>query len=133
MNEPRSSMNKQRVLLPLEPDFSTMSDPSIIIQSPTNTLKSNRSASLKRPSRGDQPKSKHKKRRRYISSSSSSSSCLLPEEVESQRSLNILIRKEDADILLLLNLLKTMVGNKDGDNPLLGLSMFIHHNNLIGL
>ena len=71
--EPPNSMNKQRVLLPLEPDFSTMSDPGIEIEQPINTWESNRSASLKRLSRRDQPKSKHKKRR-YRSSLSSSSS-----------------------------------------------------------
>ena len=30
-NEPLSSMNKQRVLLPLEPDFNTMSDRALEI------------------------------------------------------------------------------------------------------
>ena len=74
INEPPDSMNKQRVLLPLEPDFSTMPDPSIVNELPTNTLESNRSASLKRPSRRDQPKSRHKKGKRYSSSSSSISS-----------------------------------------------------------
>ena len=33
-NEPQSSVNKQRLLLPLEPDFNTLSDPSIIIEPP---------------------------------------------------------------------------------------------------
>ena len=44
-NEPPSSMNKKRVLLTLEPDFNTMSDPSIVIELPTTTWKSNRSFS----------------------------------------------------------------------------------------
>ena len=73
-NEPPSSRNNQRVLLPLEPDFYTMSHPSIVIDPPTNTWKSNTSASLKRPGRRDQSKAKHRKRRRFSSSSSSSSS-----------------------------------------------------------
>ena len=73
MIEPPNSMNKQRVLLPLEPDFNTMSDPNTVIKPPAYTWESNRSASLKRPSRRDQPKSRHKKRRRYSSFSSSSS------------------------------------------------------------
>ena len=72
-NEPPNSRNKQRVLLPLEPDFSTMSDPSIVINPPSNTWESNRHTSLNRQSRRDQPKHKSKKRRRYSSSSSSSS------------------------------------------------------------
>ena len=93
MNESLSSMNNQRVLLPLEPDFNTMSDPSIVIKLTTNTWKSNRSASLKRPSRRDQTKSKHRKRRRYRLPHLPLLHllCLLPEEAESQRSQNILI------------------------------------------
>ena len=76
MNEPPNSRNKQIVLLPLEPDISTMSDLSIVIDQPTNTWESNRHTSLNRPSRRDQPKSRHKskKRRRYSSFSSSFSS-----------------------------------------------------------
>ena len=59
--------------------------------------------------------------------------CLLPEEADSQRSLNILIGKEDANLLLLLNLLKTKVDIKDRDICLLRFSMFLHQNNLVGL
>ena len=74
-NEPLNSRNKQRLLQPLEPDFSTMSDPSIVINLPTNTWESYRNTSLNRLSRRDQPKSRHKnkKRRRYTSSSYSPS------------------------------------------------------------
>ena len=76
MNEPQNSSNRQRRLLPFEPDFSTMSDPSIVIDPPTNTWESNRQTSLNRQSRKGQPKSRHKskKRRRHSASSSSSSS-----------------------------------------------------------
>ena len=45
-NEPPSSMNNQRLLLPLERDFNTMSDPSITIKPPTNLWTSDRSTSL---------------------------------------------------------------------------------------
>ena len=45
-NEPPNSGNKQRILLPLEPDFSTMSDPNIVINPPTNTWESNMHTSL---------------------------------------------------------------------------------------
>ena len=34
MNEPQNSRSSQRLLLPLEPDFSAMSDPSVIIDLP---------------------------------------------------------------------------------------------------
>ena len=87
-NELPNSINKQRVLLPLEPDFSTMSDLSIVIKLATNTWESNRPASLKSPSRRDQPKSRYKKRRRYSSSSSLSSSLSSHRKARSQRSLN---------------------------------------------
>ena len=53
--------------------------------------------------------------------------CLLSEEAESQRSQNIFIRKEDADLLLLflLTILKIMIGIVDRDIPLLRLLTFI--------
>ena len=74
-NEPQNSRKRQRILLPLEPDFSAMSDHSIILNLPTNTWESNRQISLNRQRR-DHSKSRHKSinRRRYSSSSSSSSS-----------------------------------------------------------
>ena len=46
-NEPPSSMNNQRLILPLEPDFNTISDSSIVIEPSINTWKSNRSTSQK--------------------------------------------------------------------------------------
>ena len=57
-------------LIPLEPDFSQMSDPSVMIDSPIST-----DVSQTRPSRKEQSIRDHKskKRRRHPSSSSSSS------------------------------------------------------------
>ena len=57
-------------LIPLEPDFLQMSDPSVIIDPPNST-----DYSQTRPSRKDQSRRNHrsKKRRRHRSSSSSSS------------------------------------------------------------
>ena len=40
LNEPQNSATSNSILLPLEPDFSQMSDPSIIIDPPRNTWKS---------------------------------------------------------------------------------------------
>ena len=57
-------------LIPLEPDFSQMSDPSVMIDSPISTDVSQTRPSLKEQSRRDH---KSKKRRRHRSSSSSSS------------------------------------------------------------
>ena len=76
-NEPQNSTTSKRILLPLEPDFSQMLDPSIIIDQPSNTWQStDRHTSQTRQSRRDQPKTKHKskKRKRHKSCSSSSSS-----------------------------------------------------------
>ena len=58
-------------LIPLEPDFSQMSDPSVMIDPPNST-----DYSQTRPSRKEQSRRDHKpkKRRRYRSSSSSSTS-----------------------------------------------------------
>ena len=66
-NEPQSSMNKQRLLLHLELDFNTLSDPSIIIEPPRNTWDSHRSTSHKCSNRRGLSKSKQRKRRRYSS------------------------------------------------------------------
>ena len=76
-----------RVLLPLEPDFSNMSDPSVVIEPPGNNRRSdnnnnndnyrqNQTSFSCRRSRRDQSREKHrhKKRRRRRSFSSSSSS-----------------------------------------------------------
>ena len=78
-NEPQNPTASKRVLLPLEPDFSQMSDPSVIIGPPSNTKSwqsADRHTSLSRHNRRDQPKTKHrtKKRKRHRLSSSSSSS-----------------------------------------------------------
>ena len=83
---PLNSLKKQRVLLPLEPDFNTVSGPNIVTEPPANTLESNWSASLKRSSRRDQPKSRRKKRKRYSSSSYSSSSSSLSSHRKSKKS-----------------------------------------------
>ena len=71
--------NSKRVLLPLEPDFSNMSDLSVVIEPPDNNWRSdNRQTSQTSFSRRrrDQSRSKRKskKRRRRRSSSTSSSS-----------------------------------------------------------
>ena len=73
--------NSRRVLLPLEPDFSNMSDPSVVIEPPDNNWRSdNRQTSQTshsgHVSRRDQSRRKHKskKRRKHRSSSTSSSS-----------------------------------------------------------
>ena len=75
-NEPQNSSTSKRVLLPLEPEFSQISDPSIVIAPPSNTWVSDNRHTSPRHSRGDLPKDKHKtkKRRRHRVSISSSSS-----------------------------------------------------------
>ena len=137
-NKLPNSMNKQRVLLPLKPDFNTMSDPSIVFQPPTNTWESNRSASLKRPSRRDQPKCKHKKRRRYsLSSSSSSPSSPLSYPRRSRESKKSKHshkeRRRQYPSSSSSKSIKEYGRYQDKDIPLLRLSAFRHHNNLIGL
>ena len=72
--------NAKRVLLPLEPDFSNMSDPSVILEPPNNDWRSD-NGQAQTPlsghmSRRDQSKTKHrskKRRRRRLSSTASSS------------------------------------------------------------
>ena len=73
--------NSKRVLLPLELDFSDMSDPSVVIEPPDNNWRSDNRQTLQisisgHISRMDQSRSKHKSkmRRRHRSSSTSSSS-----------------------------------------------------------
>ena len=75
-NEPQNPTTAKRVLFALEPDFSNMSDPRILIEPPSNTWRSdNRQTSQTRhSSRRDQTKRKHKSRKRRHRSSSSSSS-----------------------------------------------------------
>ena len=56
INEPQNPAASSRILLPLEPDFSQMSDPSVVIDSP-NTWRSNeRHSSQVSLSQRDQPK-----------------------------------------------------------------------------
>ena len=60
--------SSSRQIIPLEPDFSQVSDPSVMIEPPNSN-----DLSISRPSRKDQSKREHKskKRRRHQSSSSS--------------------------------------------------------------
>ena len=74
-------ITQKRILLPLEPDFSNMSYPSVVIEPPDNNWRSDnrqtKQASLHgHISRRDQSRRKHKskKRRRHRLSSTSSSS-----------------------------------------------------------
>ena len=98
----------KRVLLPLEPDFSNMSDPSIVIELPSISWRlDNRMTSQTRcSSRRDQTKRKHKsrKRRRHRLSSSSSSRSFSSDShkcCRRSKGLNSLIRGEDDQHLLL--------------------------------
>ena len=78
-----------RMILPVEPNYSQMSDPSIIIE-PPNTWRSNdKHSSQTRPSRKEQSKRRHrskKKRHRLSSSSSSSKSTSSHKNKKSKRS-----------------------------------------------
>ena len=90
-NEHQNPTASKRVLLPLEPEFSHMLDPSVIIVPPINIWQSaDRHTSLARRSRGDQPKTKHRtkkmRRHRSFSSSSSSRSSFLASQRRSKRS-----------------------------------------------
>ena len=70
MSELPNLATSSKQLIPLEPDFSQMSDPSVMIDPPIST-----DVSQTRPSRKEQSRRDHKskKRRRHRSSSSSSS------------------------------------------------------------
>ena len=107
-NEPLNSRNIQRVLLPLEPDFSTMSDPSIVNDPQTNTWESNRlhllteraeeinlNQDIRIRREEDTVHLHHLLLHHHLL-------CLFIEEVRSQRSLDIHMRKEDVVFLLLL-------------------------------
>ena len=60
-NETQNSTTSKRVLLPLEPDFSLLSDPSIVIGPPINIWQSTeRHTTRTRRNRRDQPKTKHR-------------------------------------------------------------------------
>ena len=86
-------------IIPLEPDFSQISDLSVMIDPPNST-----DISLTRPSRKEQSKRDHKskKRRRHRSSSSSTSTSrsdfwVLRGERKIQRDLNTLTKREEDD------------------------------------
>ena len=70
MSEFPNPATSSKQFIPLEPDFSQMSDPSVMIDPPNST-----DVSQTRPSRKEQSRRDHKskKRRRHQSSSSSSS------------------------------------------------------------
>ena len=70
MSEFPNPSTSSKQLIPFEPDFSQMSDPSVMIDPPISTDVSQTRPSLKEQSRRDH---KSKKRRRHRSSSSSSS------------------------------------------------------------
>ena len=109
--------NSKRVLLPLEPDFSNMSDPRVVIEPPDNNWRSDNRQTLQtslsgRISRRDQSRSKHKskKRRRCrypLHPLLGLHLQTLPKEVASQKDPNIFTRKgeEDKHLLLLLHYL----------------------------
>ena len=90
--------SSSRQIIPLEPDFSQVSDPSVMIEPPNSN-----DLSISRPSRKDQSKREHKskKRRRHRSSSSS----ILPDQTlwvllgerKIQRDLSTLIKREEDD------------------------------------
>ena len=75
-HESQNASTSERVLLPLEPDFSQMSDPSIVLAPPSNAWISDNRHTSPRCNRRDLPKTKDKpkKRRRHRMSFSSSSS-----------------------------------------------------------
>ena len=100
-NEPQNSRSSQRTLLPLEPDFSAMSDPIVVINPPSNTWESpNRQTSLNRQSRRDQPKPKLSLRRGEDIDLLHLLPllvplCLLTREVRNQRGPDTLKRREE--------------------------------------
>ena len=66
--------NSKRVLLPLEPDFSNMSDPSVVIEPPGNNWRSDNKQTSQTSISKSRRKHESKKRRRHRSCSTSSSS-----------------------------------------------------------
>ena len=71
--------NSKRVLLPLEPDFSNMSDPSVVIEPPDNNWRLDNGQTSQTSlsghiSRKDQSRRKHKSKKRWRCRSSSTSS-----------------------------------------------------------
>ena len=77
--------SSSRQIIPLKPDFSQVSDPSVMIEPPNST-----DLSISRPSRKDQSKREHKskKRRRHRSSSSSISTSRSDSSSSSRRKKN---------------------------------------------
>ena len=100
--------NVKRVLLPLEPDFSNMSDPSVILEQPNNGWRSdNRQAQtpLSGHIRRDQSKSKYtskKRRRRLYPPLLDLYLLTLAKRAEDRKDQNILIKREEENIHLLL-------------------------------
>ena len=98
MNTERSefpnSVTSFKQLIPLEPDFSQVSDPSVMIDPPNST-----DISQTRPTRKEQSTRDHKskKRRRYRLSSSSSSTSISDSLSSSrrERDLNTHTKRED--------------------------------------
>ena len=91
--------SSSRQIIPLEPDFLQVSDPSVMIKPPNSN-----DLSISRPSRKDQSKREHKskKRRRHRSSSSSistsrSDSLSSSRRKKIQRDLSTLIKREEDD------------------------------------
>ena len=82
--------NSKRVLLPLEPDFSNMSDPSVVIEPPDNNWRSDNRQTAQtslsgRISRRDLCKSKHKSKKSRIRRPSSTSSSSRSESSDSRK------------------------------------------------
>ena len=91
--------SSSRQIIPLEPDFSQVSDLSVMIEPPNSN-----DLSISRPSRKDQSKREHKskKRRRHRSFSSSistsrSDSLSSSQQRKIQRDLSTLIKREEDD------------------------------------
>ena len=115
-NNPATS---KRVLLPLEPDFSSMSDPSVILEPPNNNWRSdNRQAQTflsGRISRRDQSRNKHKSKKRRRCRSSSTSSCSrsassdFHKRSRKSKDPNIPTRRGEEDIHLLFLLLLYLI------------------------
>ena len=72
--------SSSRQIIPLEPDFSQVSDPSVMIEPPNSN-----DLSISRPSRKDQSKREHKSKKRRKRSSSSSISTSRSDSLSSSR------------------------------------------------
>ena len=112
INEPQNPATSSRILLPLEPDFSQMSDPSVVIE-PPNTWRSNERHSSKiRLSQRDQPKRKNKSKKKRIHRSSSSSSSSRSASSDTHKKSRRLKRSKHSHKIL-LNQVMIMVDTKD--------------------